>query len=117
MVFIWIVLFLFTSNSYAGSEAYNNNLYCSEIKGIQEYRLKNKVRVDCLTEEYAIEMDWCSKWYEGITQALYYAMETNKRAKLVLIKKNSFDQKYINRANKLILFYKLPIDLEVIDSK
>jgi hypothetical protein len=109
-----IIPLLFLSfNAYAGNEAYNNNIYCTGINGIQEYTLKNKVRVDCLTNEYAIEMDWARKWYEGLTQAMYYAMKTNKKAKLVLIRDKN-DQKYIDRAKEVIEFYDLPVDLEVI---
>ena len=114
-MFRYLVLLLIPINALASSESYNNNIYCNKINGIQEYTLKNKVRVDCLTQDYAIEMDWCSKWYEGVTQALYYSMLTKRKAKLVLIKKSSSDYKYIDRAKKTINFYNLPVDLEIID--
>jgi len=110
----YLILLLIPFDALANNEDYHNNIYCSKEKGIKEFILENKVRVDCLTKDYAIEMDWCNKWYEGITQALYYAMLTNNKAKLVLIKNSSNDNKYINRALQTIRFYNLPITLEVI---
>ena len=112
----YLTLLILPFNALANNEDYHNNIYCSKEKGVKEFILKNKVRVDCLTKDYAIEMDWCHKWYEGVTQALYYAMLTNKKAKLVLIKKSSNDNKYINRASKTIKFYNLPIVIEVINA-
>ena len=105
---------MFTGNAFASNEAYNNNIYCNSIGGIQEYRLDNKVRVDCLTEEYAIEMDWANKWYEGLGQSLYYAMKTERKAKLVLILKTNKDIRYFERAKKTISFYRLPVGIEFI---
>ncbi len=58
---------------------------CNKLKGKIEYRLPDKTRVDCLTDEYAIEVDWAKKWAEGIGQTLYYASITNKKPAVALI--------------------------------
>jgi len=50
-----------------------------------EVRNFDQTRVDLLTEEYAIECDFSSKWAEGVGQALYYSELTGKRAGLVLL--------------------------------
>jgi hypothetical protein len=110
----YLFLLLFSTNALASTEAYNNNIYCSAMRGQQEYKLENRVRVDCLTDKYAIEMDWANKWYEGITQSLYYAMKTGKQAKLVLIMKSNDDAKYVTRAKETVDFYQLPVELELL---
>lgn len=62
--------------------------WCNKVKGVQEYRLNDKARVDCLTDEYAIEFDFASKWAESIGQALYYGLKTGKTPGVVLIMEN-----------------------------
>lgn len=68
--------------------------YCN---GIIEYRLSDKTRVDCLTDEYAIEFDWAKKWAESIGQSLYYAKMTGKKPAVAIIIKSDKDRKYIER--------------------
>lgn len=70
------------------------NAYC---KGTVEYRLPDKTRVDCLTEEYAIEFDWAKKWAESIGQSLYYAKMTGKKPAVAIIVKSPKDDRYIER--------------------
>jgi len=64
------------------SESHYVEQYCT---GQVEYVLHDRTRVDCLTGEHAIEIDWCSKWAEAIGQALYYSKVTGKKPKIVLI--------------------------------
>ena len=68
--------------------------YCN---GAIEYRLPDKTRVDCLTDEYAIEFDWAKKWAESIGQSLYYAKMTGKKPAVAIIIKSDSDRKYIER--------------------
>ena len=74
------------------------NAYC---KGQIEYRLPDRTRVDCLTDEYAIEFDWGYKWAESIGQSLYYAKMTGKKPAVGLILKSPKDIRYIERINKV----------------
>lgn len=68
--------------------------YC---KGQIEYKLKDKTRVDCLTDEYAIEFDWGKKWAESIGQSLYYAKMTGKKPAVALIIKSPKELIYAKR--------------------
>lgn len=70
------------------------NAYC---KGQIEVKLPDKTRIDCLTEEYAIEFDWGKKWAESIGQSLYYAKMTNKKPAVAIIMKSAEDERYIKR--------------------
>jgi hypothetical protein len=42
-------------------------------------------RVDVLTDELAIEVDWNHKWHEGLGQALHYGDATGRQGVLALI--------------------------------
>ncbi len=73
------------------------NMYC---KGIIEYQLPDRTRVDCLTDEYAIEYDWAKKWAESIGQSMYYSKMTGKKPAVAIIIKNPYERVYINRIKK-----------------
>ena len=71
-------------------EASYQHAYCSMHNGIEEYELPDKTRIDCLTDEYAIEFDFANKWTESIGQSIHYALMSSKKPKIVLI----LDSKY-----------------------
>jgi len=71
--------------------------WCERHGGVLEYVLDDRARVDCLTEDYAIEFDFGPKWAEAIGQALYYAAKTNRMPGVVLIMEFPGDEKYLHR--------------------
>ena len=73
------------------------NMYC---KGIIEYKLSDRTRVDCLTDEYTIEYDWAKKWAESIGQSMYYAKMTGKKPAVAIIIKSPYERIYIKRIEK-----------------
>lgn len=99
---------------HAHTEKYYQEIDCKKLNGITEYKI-NGVRVDCLTDEYAIEHDFTNKFYEGLSQALYYSQLTGKKPALHLIKTGKNDEVFIKRSKEIIEYWKLPIKLEVID--
>jgi len=81
--------------------------YCN---GQIEYVLNDKTRIDCLTDDFAIEFDWAKKWAESIGQSLYYARMTGKKPAVAIIMKSKRDMKYIKRiikADKGIKIFKI----------
>ena len=82
------------------NERYYQVKMCNKLRGKIEYRLPDKTRVDCLTREYAIEVDWAKKWAEGIGQALYYANITHKKPAVALIVGKD-DQRYLKRLERV----------------
>ena len=66
-----------------------------------EHRLEDNTRVDCLTDEYAIEYDWAKKWAESIGQSLYYSKLTGKAPAVVLILTSPTDYRYVKRIERL----------------
>lgn len=82
--------------------------------GIVEYRLPDLTRVDCLTLEVAWEYEWAQNWYEAIGQALHYAMWTGREGGVALITAPE-QQRFVERARRLIAHYRLPLRLKRID--
>ena len=85
-------------------------------RGQIEYRLSDRTRVDCLTETDAAEYDFARKWAESIGQSLHYAKMTGRKAKIVLIKKKTSDERYVQRAQGVIERYHLPIMLQTVSA-
>lgn len=94
-------------------ESYYVDKWCSD-RGKQEARMPDGTRCDCLTATHAIEFDFGPKWDEAIGQSLNYALQTNKRAGIVLILRSEKDYRYWIRLNTVIDYHKLPIDTWLI---
>jgi hypothetical protein len=71
--------------------------WCKERGGIQEYRLDDGARVDCLLPEYAVEFDFGPKWAECIGQAIFYGKQTNRTPACVLILESEADMVFVER--------------------
>ncbi|HIS88590.1 TPA: hypothetical protein IAA87_04095 [Candidatus Avigastranaerophilus faecigallinarum] len=87
------------------------NMYCT---GIKEYVLEDKTRVDCLTDEYAIEFDYAKKWAESIGQSLYYSKKTGKKPAVAIITNGENDLKYIQRikeTDEKITIFEIPANI------
>jgi len=59
---------------------------------------------------HAIEFDFGNNWTEAVGQSAYYAIQTGKRAGIVLILETMKDKKYWIRLNTTIEHFSLPID-------
>ena len=90
-------------------EAYYRDNWCSG-RGVTEFVLPDHTRCDCLTATHAVEVDFAPKFYEAIGQALYYSLQTGRRAGVVLVLEQKSDYKYWLRLNSVIEHFKLPID-------
>jgi hypothetical protein len=111
-----IILLIFITVAYTKERDYQD-IFCKKSNGVIEYRLKDRRRVDCLTNRYAIEVDFAYKYRDAISQSLEYAMDTNHKAGILLIIKNrEKDKKYLKRLNKFLKFYNLDIKIWTIDS-
>lgn len=73
--------------------------------GLQEVRLSDGTRVDCLTDEYAVEFDFANKWAEAIGQSLHYARMSGKKPGIVLIAESKKDWKYLLISSRLCEIY------------
>ena len=82
--------------------------WCKD-RGQVEVVLADKTRCDCLTATNAVELDFGPKWAEAIGQSLYYALQTGKKAGVVLILEKKSDRKFWLRLNSTIEHFNLPI--------
>lgn len=111
-----ILLLSMSFIAHAKSESEYAEEHCSKIKGQLEHVLKDSTRVDCLTEYDAIEYDFTNKWYECITQALYYRKMTGMQALCGLIRKNGtyIETEHIQRALDTVKEYNIPVYIFII---
>lgn len=117
---ILLILFTFWSSPVLAEhkrpeKEYQRN-WCAEARGHAEIRLPDGTRADCITRTHAIEFDFGQKWAESIGQALYYSMQTGKRAGIVLILERIEDRKFWIRLNSIVEFQRLPIDTWKIEN-
>jgi len=103
LLFIPFIL-LFLSSCSSTQKHYNEKHYqrllCKKLNGKMEYTLKDRTRVDCLTNTYAIEVDFAKKWAESIGQSLYYAQITHKKPAIALIVGKK-DTRFVKRVKKV----------------
>jgi hypothetical protein len=96
------------------------NIWCDEQQGVQEVRTSRNTRIDCLTEEFAVEVDFDTKWAEGLGQALHYAAETGLRPAVLLIIQNHNGRDrsaYLDRLQSTIDFHRMDVTVFVIETK
>ena len=79
-----------------------SKLLCNKWNGQAEYRTSDNSRVDCLTDEHSIEVDWGHKFHEGIGQALHYSAQTGRKPALVLIEKTRNFENHVTKAASTI---------------
>lgn len=85
----------------------NYSLYIqSLIGGQREVSIPNG-RIDIVTNEYAIEIEKASNWKESIGQALWYALNTNKKPAIILILESESDYKHLIQLQTTIDYGKL----------
>jgi hypothetical protein len=61
--------------------------YCAGME--LEKHLPSGGYVDCLSPEYAIEVDWSEHWAEAVGQSLYYAGATGRKPGIILLCRES----------------------------
>lgn len=95
-----------------GSELENCRRLAPKYAAEVEVRQWDGTRVDLLTDEYAIEVDWAAKWAEGIGQALYYAEITQKKPAVMLLIRSAADDKYVYRCQTVCAKYGIRLFIE-----
>tara|TARA_B100000780_G_scaffold248285_1_gene193571 strand:- start:1305 stop:1832 length:528 start_codon:yes stop_codon:yes gene_type:complete len=94
-----------------------NEAWCSLNNGIAEFRTKDGTYVDCLTDEYAIEVEFDYNWKEAIGQSLHYAETTQKKPAILFIQRQQSNKDYLNELQRTILKFELPIKVFIAPAK
>ena len=112
-----LICFLPLSSSALEKEKYYSDKFCEEMSGQADYTLKDKSRVDCLTETHSFEVDWADgmKVYEAIGQSLYYASQTDKKPGILLLIRKDNSEKHIRKIKEVIRYFDLDIELIIKD--
>jgi hypothetical protein len=79
-------------------------------QGKLEHRLKDNTRVDILTDDLAIEIDFAHKWYEAVGQSCHYATLSGKRPAILLIVRNNSEEKYVKAAANVCRNVRVDLD-------
>ena len=93
------------------SESFYQELYAKKLGGRTEVTMPDGTRCDILTDTHAIEVDFADKWAEAIGQSLNYAMQTGKKAGIVLVLKDKGDEKHLERLREMARHYSMDIDI------
>jgi len=106
-----LVLLLISTISFSQKmkESYYEKLFASIIHGQTEVVLKDKSRVDIVTDTFAIEVDFAEKWAESVGQSLYYAQEMDKKPGVLLIIEGRKDDIYLNRLMIMAFKYNIRV--------
>jgi hypothetical protein len=91
-------------------EKWYQEKWCGAHRGQVEVVLPDGTRCDCLPDTHAIEFDFGDNWSKAVGQSAYYALQTGKKAGIVLILETMKDRKYWIRLNITIGHLNLPID-------
>lgn len=96
------------------SEKDYQTAWCIIMNGVPEYKTGDGSRIDCLTDEYAVEVDFAYKWQEAIGQSLFYAQKSGLKPGILLIIEKPKDKKFLNRLSQTIEGKKLIIKIWTI---
>ena len=110
-VSILIALLLLTGcTEKKHKEKYYQTQLCDDLDGVMEQSLLDRTRVDCLTDEYAIEVDFAKKWAEAVGQSLYYALMTEKKPGIgIIVGDSKKDKRNLKRLKVLTDKYDIKI--------
>lgn len=111
-IMAYSLLLIFASSCFAAHrhlEKEYQAVWCAEHDGTTEYLLPDDTRVDCLTNDFAIEFDFAVKWAESIGQALYYALRTDRTPGVVLILERQADRRYLKRIEAVADVYGIKV--------
>ncbi len=108
-----LCLFIFTALQAKNlhHEKYYQMQLCNTLGGEMEVVLQDRTRVDCLTEKYAIEVDFAKKWAESIGQSLYYGYMTRRKPAIALIINLPKEQRYLKRVDVMCKKYNIKLYL------
>lgn len=85
------------SAAHLHKEAEYRDAWC---RGRTEVTLHDGSRVDCLTENYAVEVEFAAKAFEGLGQAIHYARITGTTPAILMIIEKPEDWKQYRRIRR-----------------
>ncbi|MBD5389381.1 hypothetical protein HDR63_03960 [bacterium] len=109
-VFIFLFI-LVTTAAYPKHKLLERDYVAQYCTGGTEFTLPDRTRVDCLTDEYAIEFDFAPKWAEALGQSLHYARMTGREPGIYLILESGKDMRFVDILSPLCDLYGVKLEL------
>jgi len=110
-----LIIGLGPTPSDAHDESIWQRRYC---EGMQiDVHLPSGGEVDCLSDKFAIEVDWAAKWAESVGQSLYYADATHRKPGIILLCESSethvegLCRSYVYRLEEALRFVSTHVEL------
>ena len=101
IVILYVFYFIFHPSTAHAAHLHKEKEYQQAwCRGVMEYRLADNTRVDCLTKNYAVEVEFAPKWAEALGQSLHYADLSGKRPAILLIIERDKDWRYYHRLKR-----------------
>ena len=115
-IFVIILLFFMlpVQAKHLYKESEYQNYWCNKRGGIQEYKLNDFSRVDCMLPDMAVEFDFARKRDECLGQALRYGAYTQKQPACVLIVERKKYFKYYYQLKYTIQHQNLDVKLYTV---
>jgi hypothetical protein len=101
------------ATSYVPEKHYRER-WCSDHGGQVDVLLSDQSHCECLTETHAVEFEFAPQWAGVLGKALGGAVQTGRKAGVVLILRSKEDLKYWLLLNSTIKELNLPIDTWMI---
>jgi len=110
-ILVIIILIISASRIFAQThdERYYQLIAAKSLSGSIEYVTKDKSRIDIVTDEYAIEVDFCYHWQESIGQSLFYSLAISKKPGIVIIFKGYNDYVFLKRLSTVCNAYHIKL--------
>ncbi len=109
---LFIFVFVFATTMVHAKHKMPEREYVSQYcSGKIEFILPDRTRVDCLTDKYAIEFDFASKWAEAVGQSLHYAYRTGRLPAIYLILESKTDIRFVDIVTPLCHVYGIKLVL------
>lgn len=97
IVVVFSLLTLPAQAAHLHKEAAYRDAWC---QGETEVTFSDGSRVDCLTANYAIEVEFANKSYEALGQSIHYARISGKQPAILLIIEKPADWRHYRRLRK-----------------
>ena len=107
---VFIAIFA-TTMAHAKHKQFEHEYVSQYCDGTIEFILPDRTRIDCLTDKYAIEFDFASKWAEAIGQSLHYAYMTGRDPAIYLILESRKDMRFVKILTTLCNIYGIKLFL------
>lgn len=88
-----------------------------ELGGVAEHRCFDGSRVDVLTDQFAVEVEWVSKWEQAIGQAALYAELTGREPAVLVLYRDMSDAEQEDGLRCVVACRRLGIETVGVDTR